>query len=222
MKRFLKFFVPIILSLTILAGIIWYFFAYDTQLTESIFLSCASYFESKDNTALANWFYDRAYEQSTNPDAIAVRLANQFLAKGDYTKAEVTLNQAILDGGGANVYIALSNVYVKQDKLLDAMNLLDNISDPTLKKELESMRPPIAAINYPEGDYSTYISLTFESPNNTIYVSTNGQYPSTATDLYQAPITMVQGVNDIRAITVSPNGLVSTLKSYKYTIGGVV
>ena len=130
MKRFLKIFVPILLSLAIVFSIGWYFFSYDTELTKDIFLSWAKYFDSKDNTTLFTWFYDRACAQSKDPDAIAIEFANSYMEKGNFTKAEVTLNKAIVDGADADVYVTLCNVYVRQNKILDALNLLNNM--PTL------------------------------------------------------------------------------------------
>lgn len=222
MKRFLKVFVPILLSLAIVIGIGWYFFSYDTELTKDIFLSCAKYFESKDNTAFATWFYDRAYEQSSNPDAIAIDLATNYMNKGDFTKAEVTLNKAILDGAGADVYVTLCKVYVKQDKILDALNLLNNISDPNLKAQLDKMRPASPTASFPSGNYDLYISVAFESNGNTLYVNSQGNYPSVATDSYLSPVNTLPGINEFQAVAVAPNGLVSTLATYKYTIIDVV
>ena len=101
MKRFAKIFLPIILSLAIVIGIGWYLVFYDTELTKDMFLSCAMYFDSKDNTKVANWFYNRAMESSKDPDAIVIDMAKRYLAKGDYTAAEVALNNAISNGGKA-------------------------------------------------------------------------------------------------------------------------
>lgn len=222
MKKFLKIFVPIFLSLSIVFGIGWYLFFYDTELTEDIFLSCAEYFERKDNTKIANWFYNRAMENSKDPDTIVIDMANRYLKKGDYTAAEVTLNNAIANGGKSSVYVALSNVYIKQNKLLDALNLLDNITDPILKQELDNMRPAPPTANYQDGEYNSYISLSFESQGNMVYVTANGKYPSTDTDLHTTPIVTTEGVNLFQTVSVAPNGLVSPIKEYKFTIGGVI
>ena len=222
MKRFLKIFVPTVLSLAIFIGIGWYFFSYDTELTKDIFLSCAKYFESKDSTVLANWFYNRAFEQSSDPDAIAIDLAQNYMDKNDFTKAELTLNKAIVDGAGAKVYVALCKTYLKQDKVLDALNLLNNISDPSLKDELDKMRPSAPSASFPTGDYDTYISVSFESQGNNIYVNQKGNYPSVANDSYLSPITTTAGINEFHAVAVAPNGLVSTLATYKYKIIDVI
>lgn len=222
MKRFLKIFVPILLSLAIIFSIGWYFFSYDTELTKDILLSCAKYFDSKDNTSFATWFYDRAYEQSANPDAIAIEFANNYMEKGDFTKAEVTLNKAIAEGAGAEVYVTLCRVYVKQDKVLDAIYLLNNISDPTLKAQLDEMRPAPPIASFPAGDYDTYISVSFESNGNALYVNSKGNYPSITADSYQSPINTTPGINELYAVAIAPNGLVSTLATYKYTIIDVV
>ena len=222
MKRFLKVFVPIVLSLSILMGIGWYFFFYDTELTKDMFLSCAEHLESKGNTKLANWFYDRAIEQSSAPDEITISIAKRHLAKKDYTAAEVALNKAILKGCGADVYVTLCYTYIQQDKILDALHLLENISDPVLKQKLNSMRPAAPVPNYAPDTYNTYISVSFDGQGKSVYVNTSGKYPCVTNDLYTDPIQTVEGVNDFRGVAISENGLVSPLGTYQYIIGGVI
>ena len=130
MKRFLKILVPIILSLAIIAGLVWYFFSYDKGLTQDIFCSFGSYFADKENMKAASWFYDLAYKQNYNKDGVAIELADKYIQIGNYTKAEAALYRAIQDGAGVPVYIALSKAYIAQDKLYDAVELLDGVSDP--------------------------------------------------------------------------------------------
>ena len=222
MKAFLKIFLPIILALVIIVGTGWYLLVYDKDFTRDALLYGARYFESRDKLNIASWFYDRAYEQGSGSDEIAVELARQYIESGNYTQAEITLNRAIKDGGGTKVYVALCKAYVEQDKLLDAVELLDNTPDAAIKEQLDALRPAAPTTMQTPGIYSQYISVTVESPNNRLYVAADGEYPSVKTDAYTSPITLHDGENVLYAIAVSDDGLVSPLTILGYTVGGVI
>ena len=115
MKRFFQIFIPIVLVLAIIACSWWYLFIYDRDFTRDVLLSGARYFEAQGNHAVATWFYNTAYAQSEDSDGVAIELAQQYIASGNYTKAEYTLTSAISDGAGADVYIALCKTFVEQD-----------------------------------------------------------------------------------------------------------
>lgn len=222
MKVFLKVFVPIVLAISIIFGIGWYLFVYDRDFTRDMLLQGARYFESNNDLNAASWFYDRAYEQGSGSDEIAVELARQYIDSGNYTQAEVTLNRAIKDGGGTDVYIALCKAYVEQDKLLDAAELLDKVSDPLIKEQLDALRPSAPTTMQAPGFYNQYISVSVESNADQLYVSANGEYPSVEKDAYTSPITLRDGENVLYALAVSDSGLVSPLTILGYTVGGVI
>ena len=154
MKKVMKVIIPILLSLLILASIFWYCFVYDRDFTRDILLQQARFHSTNGIPALSSWFYDLAYEHSGQDENVAIELANQFKAVGNYTKAEVTLSQAIADGGNADIYIALCKTYVEQDKLLDAVNMLDSIADPAIKAQLDALRPVAPTSDPAPGFYS--------------------------------------------------------------------
>ena len=249
MKKVVKIILPILLSLTILLSIGWYLFIYDTEFTRDVLLSSARYFESEGNHSLAAWFYDMAYDQADDNDAVAIELALQHKAAGNYTQAEITLSNAIADGGTANLYIALSNLYLEQDKILDAVKLLDAVCsenstvNQAVRQELIAMRPAAPTVSPDPGFYSQYINVTVTGQGGTLYVS--NQYPSvkdaTYTKLVEGAayvavngsvpgvdntvtetINLVEGENAIYALTISDQGLVSPVSIFGYTVGGVI
>lgn len=222
MKKTLKILIPILLAVVIVVCTCWYLFVYDREFTRDVFVSCARVSESQGNHNIAAWFYNLAYSQAGDNDAVACELAEQYKASGNYTKAEYTLSNAISDGGGIELYIALCKTYVEQDKLLDAVNMLNNITNPEIKAQLDALRPAAPTVLPDPGFYSQYISATLESTDGDIYINTDGQYPSTDSTPYSEPIPLTDGENTIHAITVSDNGLVSPLSIFAYTIGGVV
>ena len=222
MKKTLRILIPILLSIAIILCMAWYLFVYDRPFTRDMLLSFARYGESHGKHTVATWLYNLAYSQAGDNDAVAIELAEQYKSGGNYTKAEYTLSKAIADGGGVELYIALCQTYVEQDKLLDAVTMLDGITNNDIKQQLEQLRPKAPTALPDPGFYSQYISVTISGEGGAIYVSADGQYPSVTQDTYTQPIALTDGENTIYAITVAENGLVSPLSIYGYTVGGVI
>jgi len=222
MKKALKILLPILLAIAVIGCMIWYLFVYDREFTRDVLLSQARYQESQGNYDMAAWFYDRAYDHANQDEDVAIELANQYKSIGNYTKAEYTLANAIADGGSADLYVALCKTYIEQNKLLDAVDMLDNISDPKIKAQLDALRPAAPTSNYQDGFYTEYISIELTVDSGKTYIRTNGQYPSITDIPYTQPITLAAGETTIYAVTVGENGLVSPLSIFGYTVGGVI
>jgi len=222
MKKFFKVLIPILLAFSLIFGAYWYLFVYDQDFTRDMLLSVARYFEGKGNLSTASWFYDQAYAHGDGRDDVAIELSRQYIRSGNYTQAEVTLNKAIKDGGGAALYIELSKIYVEQDKLLDAVQLLDNIPNAAIREEIAAIRPEPPSSSHTPGFYNTYIELSLNAPSGKLYANAMGEYPSVKKDLYRVPLKLHDGENVLYALSVAENGLVSPLSIYSYTIGGVV
>lgn len=228
MKRAIRIIIPMLLAIAIVLCLVWYLFVYDREFTRDILLHSARLFENQGNHETASWFYDLAYKQAGDNDLVAIELAQQHKNAGNYTKAEYVLNQAISEGGSEELYIALCKTYVEQDKLLDAVKLLNTVcrEDSTVSQSVKDAlisKRPAAPISVPSpGYYSQYISVTLEAESGTLYASNFGQYPSVKTDIYTQPITLSGGENTIYAICVSDEGLVSPLGIFGFTVGGVI
>lgn len=222
MKKILKVIVPFLLVLVIIASIGWYCFVYDQDFTRDMMLKQARFFSENGNQVIASWFYDMAYNFSAHDDDVAIELANQYRNEGNYTKAESTLSHAIADGGGSDLYIALSKLYVEQDKLLDAVSMLDNITNPEIKSQLDALRPAAPTADPAPGFYSQYITLSLTGDGGTLYCSLEGEYPSIDDIPYSEPFTLPGGETTIYAVTVADNGMVSPLSIMGYTITGVI
>lgn len=222
MKKTIRILVPILLTLTILISCGWYLFSYDQLFTRDVLVEVARLFENQGYRSASTWFYDIAYSQIGDNDSVAIELAQQYKKSGNYTKAEYTLRKAITDGASAELYIELCKTFVEQDKLLDAVNMLNNITDPTVKEQLEAMRPAAPTSSHASGQYNQYITVEFAATAGTLFVAGDGEYPSVETDRYTAPIALAEGENNMYAVSVAQNGLVSPLAVYGYTIGGII
>lgn len=222
MKKLIRVLFPLLLVIAIIFCVVWYLFAYDREFTRDMLLTGARYFESQGNRSIAATFYNLAYKHSDDNDSVAIELAEQYKSSGNYTKAEYTLSNAIAEGGDIDLYIALCKTYVEQDKLLDAVAMLNSVTDPKIKEVLSELRPKAPTVSAEPGYYSQYIQVDVVSDGGTLYVTTDGVYPSTSREPYTEPITLVLGENTIIALSVADNGLVSPLSTFGYIVGGVI
>lgn len=221
MKTFARALLLILLACAIVFGTAWYLLKYDTDFTHDMLLEGARFFEDKNQYAISTWLYDAAFKYSTSVDEISLELAECYWSAGNFTKVERTLFEAIERGGGAEIYLALSRAFVAQDKLLDALRLIEGIEDPAIRNQLELLRPTAPTASIPSGHYNEYLSLNFAAEAGTIYVSTAAT-PSVRNDLYDAPISLQAGETTLFAVAVSENGLVSPVSKHEYTIKGVI
>ncbi len=222
MKKAMRILVPILLAIAVIGCMIWYLFVYDRDFTRDMLLNQARYQEREGNHAAAAWFYDLAYSHADNDENVAIELADQYRSSGNYTKAEFTISNAIADGPTAELYTKLCQLYVEQDKLLDAVKMLDSISDPVIKAKLDEFRPAAPAASVEPGFYTQYMTVELSCPDSTLYVSTEGEYPSVEDVPYADPIQLGAGETTIYCVAVNEKGLVSPLSIFGYTVGGVV
>ena len=222
MKKIMKRIVPLLLVVALIASLCWYIFVYDRETVRDFLMAQARSCAQNGHFEAAAWFYDISYDFAGEDENVAIDLAQIYKDSGNYTKAEYTLVSAIADGATSELYMALCRTYVEQDKLLDAVNMLDKVADPVIKAELDALRPAAPNPDFVPGFYSQYISLNFTHEGGTLYVSTDGQYPSTADSPCVTPVALEGGETKIYALTVGDNGLVSPLAILSYTVGGVI
>ena len=222
MGKLLRFVVPVLLALLVVASIFWYLLDYDRAFTRDILLKEARVNDARGNSALSAWFYKMAYSHSGNDEEVALELAGQYRSDGNYTKAEVSLTQAITAAPSASLYTALCKTYVEQDKLMDAVALLANVPDQAIRSQLETQRPTEPVPSQNPGFYNTYINVELRSSSGTIYYTTDGEYPSIDSEPYTGPIKLPLGETVLYCISVDDNGLVSPVSVLAYTVGGVV
>ncbi len=221
MKENLKRILPILLALLVVCSVVWYLFVYDRDFTRDMLVKQARFFEQQGNQSVAAWLYNQAYIYSGSDDHVAIELAEQFVSIGDFTKAERTLSKAIADGGSVELYVALCKTYVAQDKLKDAVTMLDNVGNPEIKAQLDELRPALPTVTPSPGFYNEYIPVRIKT-DGTLYLTTDLRYPSTANGVHDGNVTLVGGENTIRAVSINESGLVSPVAVFGYTIQGVI
>lgn len=222
MKRALKIIIPLILIFALLGGAVWYFGFYNRPMTVNMLLSISTQLDQGRFGNASLQFYNYAYNLSGHDPEIAIDLAESYRARGNYTKAEFTLVNAIAQKPSVALYLALSQTYVAQDKLLDAATMLDQISDADIKAQLDAIRPAAPTAKPEPGFYNNYVEVSLENAGGTMYFTTNGTYPSILDTPYEGPQTLGAGETTIIALSVGENGLVSSRSIFGYTVDGVI
>ena len=110
MKKFIHFLVPFLLAIVIVVSVGWYLFVYDRDFTRDALLGQARYHDLHGNSRLSAWFYDLAYNQSVDSDDVAIELAQQHKASGNFTQAEVVLANAIEEGLSKMVFLLFNKL----------------------------------------------------------------------------------------------------------------
>ena len=223
MKRVLKIVIPLVLVLALLGAAAWFFLFYRSDLTADFLAGRASSLVEKGRYNRAITYYNWAWSLQGEGDEIPLALAEAYAGAGNYTKAEYTLVRAIQENPeDVSLYVELCRVYVQQDKLLDAVQMLDRTADESVREELAALRPAAPTLSPENGYYSEYIEVTADGGGNDVYLTIDGEYPSMEEDLYEGPVTLPGGETMVLAIAVDETGLVSTAVQNGYTIGGVV
>lgn len=222
MNKKLKRILPILFSIIVICSLLWYLLIYDTDFTRDMLVMQARFFEANGQHTISAWLYNQAYAQSGNNEAVAIELAEQYKLGGNYSKAEATLFNALSEKPTVNLYIALCKTYVEQDKLLDAVIMLDSVQDPDMKSQLDSLRPKTPVASPKPGFYNQYVTVTVTAADGTLYLSNTKEYPTTRTPADGSGVALAAGTNTIKAVSVNELGLVSPLANLVYTVGNVV
>ena len=223
MKKFFKVLLPVLLVALLLGGGIWYLRNYQGDFFSNFLQRRGDAAMAGEHYTTALRYYRWAWElDDTDPD-LAVSLASAYAHTDNYTKAEYTLVNAIAAmPEELQLYLALSETYVAQDKLLDASQLLDRVENESIRTQLTEARPDAPVLTPESGYYSEYISVGLEASSGTAYLSVDGSFPSLEDDAYAAPVQLTAGETSAIALCIGDNGLVSSAVYASYTIGGVV
>lgn len=212
----------IVLVLAMLGGGFWYFFIYRSGLPAYLYASYAEFSSENGKYETGAKYYTRAYDLSPEED-YAISAAAAFVQAGNYTKAEYTLVRAINDSPDSiELYMALSSVYVQQDKLLDAEKLISNCASDRVRDALSDLRPTAPVIQ-PGGGFTmepTTFSLSYADGN--AFYSTTEEYPTTSSAAYSGPVELTYGITKVTAIVVGEDGLVSAPATAEFTVCGAI
>ena len=216
MKKILIFLITLFILGCMFIGAYLYFWTPENMAMWGKAKMDAGYYEA----AVAR--YEVAVELDPDNHEYVMRLLEGYMKIGNYTKAERALIAAIREKPATELYCKLSQLYVEQNKILDAQLMLDTIADEAIRTEVEGLRPASPLFSHVSGSYDSYIEVSLQSSDGAIYYSLDGEYPSTESESYSAPLIMEAGTTRVRAIVVNEKGLVSPIVEEQYHIVGVV
>jgi len=155
-------------------------------------------------------------------EALRLRVCQKYLDAGNTSRAEYVLFSGIEEAGQSTVlYAKLSQVYVLQDKLRDAVELLDGIQMPNIAAEIAAIRPPRPSFARQPGTYNEMIPLELDAQGQTIYYSIDGEIPSTEKEFIKR-VDLSPGKNKVMAVAVNQQGLVSAWSEGEYVLKDIV
>ncbi|MBQ9980070.1 MAG: leucine-rich repeat domain-containing protein [Oscillospiraceae bacterium] len=216
----LKIIIPVIVALAIAAGCAWVFTNYGlTGKVETLADNAAA----EGNADKAEKLYSLAFK--INDENFSARCSHAMLYadRGDFTHAEALLGQSIQAYPAcADYYLALSRVYVMQDKVTDAVRLLDTAENGAAGEDIKALRPEAPQF-YPEsGIYSYNISATiFCGEGLTVLYGTGEEPPSTGM-VFSQPLDIAQEFTAVSAVAINGEGIVSSLTRAEYTLENVI
>jgi internalin A len=168
--------------------------------------------------------FAKVLESSPRDEKLRLKVCDLYRDAGNFSRAEFTLTSGLRDvGPSAALYKRLCALYVEQDKLYDAVDLLDSIRSPAARDAIEKERPAPPVFTPPGGHYTGRFEAALSVQDGLlIYVSWTGGIPSVTDGLYAQPVAVGPGITRVKAVAVDPGGLVSKWAETEYTMDSVV
>ncbi len=170
-----------------------------------------------------------AYEAAIDIDPKNVEanlgLAEAYEGRQMYAYAEaVYQNMLENDDTQAEIYEKLASLYMQQNKLEEAKEVLQQAVERLESEELtmlyEVTRPEPPGTSYDAGAYEERIKVELlpAQAGDTIYYTLDGTVPDTGSKIYDEPIILKNGVTAVKAMVVNTAGYQSDIASYEYDI----
>lgn len=152
-------------------------------------------------------------------------IAKAYEGIGEYEKAEIFYKEAIdNEEKKAGAYISLAELYIRQDKLDEAEELLKKAKNLVDDEELEEMyamtNPEMPKASLEEGIYKDWqmVELTSSGKEEVIYYTLDGQEPTDNSQMYTEGIILGTGETTLKAKVYSSMGYSSDILELKYTL----
>lgn len=117
-------------------------------------------------------------------------------------------------------YEELVGIYDSKDMTEEISNLIDSVTDVSVKSKLSDYSVPVPKFSDDGGDYDAYISLKLTTNgSNKIYYTLDGKDPTTHSTLYTEEIKLeTSGKTVVKAIAVNDRGMSSKVVTNEYNI----
>lgn len=170
-----------------------------------------------------------SYQQALKIDAknreANLGLAEAYDANQMYVYAEDIYRSMLGDDDQqADIYERLAELYIRQEKLEEARELLDTaverVDDPEIDKLYDTTRPQPPVFSQAGGEYRERICVAIEpaGERQTLYYTVDGTEPSAESPVYEKPLILPNGETTVKAIAVNASGYQSDAAEETYDI----
>lgn len=211
----------LVLMIGIFIGVLQYRKA--TEVRECI--ETGNQYLSELNYEQAIASYRQALDIDENNREANLGLAEAYDANNMYPYAEAVYASMLeKNDGQADVYEKLVDLYIRQDKLDEARDLLDTamekVDDEVITQLYYVARPEPPTVNVEGGAYSERfrLVLTASGERQTIYYTMDGTEPNVESPVYENPIILPNGITALKAIVINTTGYQSDIASWEYDI----
>ncbi len=152
-------------------------------------------------------------------------LAEAYDANDMFPYAEAVYTNMLKDDDQqADVYQKLAELYIRQEKLEEARELLEKavekVEDEVVTELYYVARPEPPTVSVDGGTYTERFQLELKpsGERQTIYYTLDGTEPTTDSQVYTTPLILENGVTQLKAIVVNTTGYQSDIASWEYDL----
>lgn len=157
-------------------------------------------------------------KDSKKPDAY-VGLSKSYIAQDDLEGAEAVFIAAVdMQPENAGIYEAYISFYMDTGQEMSIPSLLDDAED-SVREELADYIVPEPQFDLDDTEvFEDVQQIELSSEAESIYYTTDGTAPTTASTKYEGPIQLGEGENIIQAIAVDQRGIPSITVERDYVV----
>lgn len=157
-------------------------------------------------------------KDSKKPDAY-VGLSKSYIAQDDLEGAEAVFIAAVdMQPENAGIYEAYISFYMDTGQEMSIPALLDDAED-SVREELADYIVPEPQFDLDDTEvFEDVQQIELSSEAESIYYTTDGTAPTTASTKYEGPIQLGEGENIIQAISVDQRGIPSITVERDYVV----
>lgn len=139
---------------------------------------------------------------------------------GDREAAEESCRYILskLDPDNQEVYTMLIEMYIEEGDLDSVKDTLSRCPVQAVKNSFADYIAAVPTASFADGIYYDTMEIELDADGLDIYFTTDGTKPTMNSTKYEGPIRLTEGSNTIRAVAVSPKGVLSDEAIFSYEI----
>ena len=139
---------------------------------------------------------------------------------GDREAAEESCRYILskLDPDNQEVYTMLIEMYIEEGDLDSVKDTLSRCPVQAVKNSFADYIAAVPTASFADGIYYDTMEIELDADGLEIYFTTDGTKPTVNSTKYEGPIRLTEGSNTIRAVAVSPKGVLSDEAIFSYEI----